>query len=178
MLPFCGYNMADYWAHWLSFRDKMDEDGAPPVLFDVNWFRKAPDGRWLWPGFGENSRVPRVDLRALRRSAEAVRATIGYLPSPGAIDTDGLAMSQEDMKDLLHVDKDEWRGELGPHPWPTSPSFPYRLPTTMTDQLASVEETRLACKFPACPKYVAPLGGVVRARSCSSPRWPGPAPPP
>ena len=66
MLPFCGYNMADYFAHWLSFKDRMDTDKLPRIFY-VNWFRKSEDGRWLWPGFGENSRVLEVDLRAMRR---------------------------------------------------------------------------------------------------------------
>jgi phosphoenolpyruvate carboxykinase (GTP) len=141
MLPFCGYNMADYWAHWLSFRDKMDEEKLPRVFY-VNWFRKAPDGRWLWPGFGENSRVLEWIFERCAGRAEAVQTPIGYLPAPGSIDTDGLDISDEDMKDLLHVNRDEWRGELGPISAYFA-EFADRLPTAMTDQLEALKR-RLA----------------------------------
>src|ERR1019366_2750318 len=111
MLPFCGYHMADYWAHWLSFGDKV-EVAKLPRIFYVNWFRKSPDGRWLWPGFGENSRVLEWVFERCAGRGEAVTTPIGFLPAPGAIPTDGLAVAEEDMAELLRVDRDEWRAEL------------------------------------------------------------------
>ena len=111
MLPFCGYNMADYWAHWLSFKGRMQTDRLPRVFY-VNWFRKSPDGRWLWPGFGENSRVLEWIFHRCAGAAEAVATPIGLLPAPGAISTEGLNVSSEDMAELLRVDVEEWRGEV------------------------------------------------------------------
>ena len=111
MLPFCGYNMADYWAHWLSFRDRMDEAKLPRIFY-VNWFRKAADGRFLWPGFGENSRVLEWVFERCAGRGEAVETPIGYVPAPGAIDTEGLEVSSEDMDELLRVDREEWRAEV------------------------------------------------------------------
>jgi phosphoenolpyruvate carboxykinase (GTP) len=103
--------MADYWAHWLSFRDTMDEKKLPRIFY-VNWFRKAADGRWLWPGFGENARVLEWVFERCSGRGEAVQTPIGYLPAPGAIDIGGLDIAKENMDDLLHVDRDEWRAEI------------------------------------------------------------------
>jgi phosphoenolpyruvate carboxykinase (GTP) len=111
MLPFCGYNMADYWAHWLSFKQRTDTAKLPRIFY-VNWFRKSGDGRWLWPGFGENSRVLEWVFERCAGSGEAVESPIGYLPAPGAIPIDGLDISDEDMAELLRVDVDEWRAEV------------------------------------------------------------------
>jgi phosphoenolpyruvate carboxykinase (GTP) len=110
MLPFCGYHMGDYFAHWLEF-DRYY--GAQlPKIFYVNWFRKAHDGRWLWPGYGENSRVIEWIFRRCDNAADAQETPIGLVPSPGAIDTAGLEMPAEDMSELLRVDRDEWTKEL------------------------------------------------------------------
>jgi len=111
MLPFCGYNMADYWAHWLSFADRMDRDKLPRIFY-VNWFRKSADGRWLWPGYGENARVLEWVFERCTGRGEAVTTPIGYLPAAGAIPTEGLDISQSDMAELLRVDVDEWRAEV------------------------------------------------------------------
>jgi phosphoenolpyruvate carboxykinase (GTP) len=111
MLPFCGYNMADYWAHWLSFKERTDAAKLPRIFY-VNWFRKSGDGRWLWPGFGENSRVLEWVFERCAGSGEAIRSPIGYLPAPGAIPIEGLDISEDDMAELLHVDVDEWRAEV------------------------------------------------------------------
>jgi phosphoenolpyruvate carboxykinase (GTP) len=110
MLPFCGYNMADYWAHWLSFSERTDA-GKLPRIFYVNWFRRSADGRWLWPGFGENSRVLEWVFERCAGSGDAVSSPIGYLPAPGAIPTEGLDVSDEDMAELLRVDVEEWKAE-------------------------------------------------------------------
>ncbi len=110
MLPFCGYNMGDYFAHWLQMGDRLGDKA--PRIFYVNWFRKTPDGRWLWPGYGENSRVlawmcARVDGRA-----GAVETPIGLLPRPEDLDLRGLDVPPEDVQELLRVDADAWRAEL------------------------------------------------------------------
>lgn len=105
MLPFCGYNMADYWAHWLEIGRR---PGVQlPRIFHVNWFRKAADGRWLWPGFGDNSRVLAWIFDRCG-GAGAVESPIGNLPEPGALDTTGLDVSAPDLAELLRVDADEW----------------------------------------------------------------------
>ncbi len=133
MLPFCGYNMADYWAHWLSFRDRMDEEKLPRVFY-VNWFRKAADGRWLWPGYGENSRVLEWVFERCAGRGEAAVTPIGYLPTPGAIDTTGLDLSDKDLEELLRVDRDEWRAEV-PAIAAYFERFGDRLPPAISDQL-------------------------------------------
>ena len=111
MLPFCGYNMADYFAHWLEIGDEADPAKLPKIFY-VNWFRKDEDGRWLWPGYGENSRVLEWVFERVGGDAEAVDTPIGYLPTPGAINTDGLDVSPGDMAKLLTVDADDWRPEV------------------------------------------------------------------
>jgi phosphoenolpyruvate carboxykinase (GTP) len=141
MLPFCGYNMADYWAHWLSFRDSMDEAKLPRIFY-VNWFRKAADGRWLWPGFGENSRVLEWIFARCSGHGEGVESPIGYLPAPGAIDIEGLDISKEDMIELLRVDRDEWRAEL-PAIAEYFAQFEDRLPSAISDQFEGLKR-RLA----------------------------------
>ena len=111
MLPFCGYHMADYLDHWLKIGKATDADKLPK-LFYVNWFRKGDDGRFLWPGFGDNSRVIAWIFDQVNGGGAAVETPIGYLPAPGAIDTDGLNVSDADMAELLAVDADGWRAEL------------------------------------------------------------------
>jgi phosphoenolpyruvate carboxykinase (GTP) len=113
MLPFCGYNMADYWAHWLSLEDRMDEEKLPKVFY-VNWFRKSADGRYLWPGFGDNSRVLEWVFERCAGRGEVVETPIGNLPALGTIDVEGLDIPEDDMTELLRVDRDEWRAELPP----------------------------------------------------------------
>ncbi len=111
MLPFCGYNMADYFAHWLRIGESADPEKLPKIFY-VNWFRKDADGRWLWPGYGENSRVLEWVFERVAGRAAAVDTPIGAVPAPGAINTDGLAVSTEDMEKLLGVDAAEWRAEV------------------------------------------------------------------
>jgi phosphoenolpyruvate carboxykinase (GTP) len=136
MLPFCGYNMADYWAHWLSFGDKV-EVAKLPRIFYVNWFRKSPDGRWLWPGFGENARVLEWVFERCAGGGEAIETPIGYLPAPGAIPTEGLDVSDEDMAELLRVDSDEWRAEV-PDIEKHYAQFGDRLPAELAAQLEAL----------------------------------------
>ncbi len=112
MLPFCGYNMGDYFAHWLEMGENADASKLPKVFY-VNWFRKdLDDGRFLWPGFGENSRVLAWVFRRCEGNADAVKTPIGYLPTPEAIETDGLSLPEEDLAALLSVDVEEWKAEL------------------------------------------------------------------
>jgi phosphoenolpyruvate carboxykinase (GTP) len=110
MLPFCGYNMADYFAHWLRIGER--EGARPPRVFYVNWFRKADDGRFLWPGFGENSRVLAWIFRRLEGTAEAVETPAGLVPAPGALDTEGLEIDPDDLETVLALDEDGLRAEL------------------------------------------------------------------
>jgi phosphoenolpyruvate carboxykinase (GTP) len=111
MLPFCGYNMADYFAHWLQIGAEADPAKLPKIFY-VNWFRKDADGRWLWPGYGENSRVLEWVFERVSGTGDATETPIGFIPAPGAIDTDGLDVSDADMDKLLTVNVDEWRAEV------------------------------------------------------------------
>ena len=108
MLPFCGYNMADYFDHWLSI-GKTSEPGKLPAIFFVNWFRRDEDGRFLWPGFGENSRVLKWVFERVDGAADAVDTAIGLLPTTGALDISGLDVSDDDLAKLLAVDVEGWR---------------------------------------------------------------------
>ena len=108
MLPFCGYNMADYWSHWLTIGKATDADKLPKIFF-VNWFRRDADGRFLWPGFGENSRVLKWVFERVDGDAEAVETAIGLLPTPAALDTEGLEIADDDLAELLSVDAPGWR---------------------------------------------------------------------
>jgi phosphoenolpyruvate carboxykinase (GTP) len=111
MLPFCGYNMADYWAHWLRIGERA---GAKlPRIYMVNWFRKSPGGDFLWPGFGENGRVLKWIFERCEGSAKAVETPIGNLPGPGGIDLAGLDdVSREDLAELLRVDVEGWLADV------------------------------------------------------------------
>jgi phosphoenolpyruvate carboxykinase (GTP) len=108
MLPFCGYNMADYWAHWLRLGPTLKQ---PPRIFHVNWFRQGAEGKFLWPGFGENLRVLRWAADRCAGTGEAVESPIGLLPAAGALDTTGLDVAPETMRELLAVDPADWRQE-------------------------------------------------------------------
>jgi phosphoenolpyruvate carboxykinase (GTP) len=110
MLPFCGYNMGDYFAHWLSI-GRATSAGKLPRIYYVNWFRKDADGRWLWPGYGENSRVLKWIVERLDGTAEGVETPIGIVPAKDALDTAGLDISGEDLAVLLSVDTETWKQE-------------------------------------------------------------------
>ncbi len=111
MLPFCGYNMADYFAHWLSIGKNTDIAQLPKIFF-VNWFRRDEDGRFLWPGYGENSRVLKWIFQRVAGEVGAVDTPIGSLPIAGDLDVTGLAVTDEDLADLLEVDADGWAGAI------------------------------------------------------------------
>ncbi len=110
MLPFCGYNMGDYFAHWLDVGAKGGE--KMPKIFYVNWFRKGKDGKFLWPGFGENGRVLKWIFERADGKASVTETPIGLLPAEGAIDTDGLDVNAGTMKELMSVDVEAWKEEL------------------------------------------------------------------
>jgi phosphoenolpyruvate carboxykinase (GTP) len=110
MLPFCGYNMGDYFGHWLALGAAADPDQLPRLYY-VNWFRKDASGRYVWPGFGENSRVLKWIIQRLSGEAEAVATPVGNLPAPGALDLDGLRLSQADLELLLTADPQDWKVE-------------------------------------------------------------------
>ncbi|HMV37734.1 phosphoenolpyruvate carboxykinase (GTP) [Plasticicumulans sp.] len=109
MQPFCGYNFADYWGHWLSFADKSDK---LPKIFHVNWFRQDADGQFMWPGFGENLRVLKWILERCAGQAEAVDTPIGPMPRAEDIDTASLDVSPETLEALLSIDAGRWQAEL------------------------------------------------------------------
>ncbi|MFE4726412.1 phosphoenolpyruvate carboxykinase (GTP) [Microbacterium sp. NPDC056736] len=110
MLPFCGYNMADYFGHWLKVGQKLRFDRAPRV-FQVNWFRKGADGRFLWPGFGDNSRVIDWIIRRIEGEVGAIDSPIGRLPRNEDLDLDGIEVSQADLDELFAIDRDLWLHE-------------------------------------------------------------------
>lgn len=108
MLPFCGYHMGDYFAHWLAMAQGHDPSKLPKI-YGVNWFRKNDKGDWLWPGYGENSRVLKWIFERCDGVQNAIKTPIGWLPSPGALDLSGLSISQEVLDQLFYVDKNDWK---------------------------------------------------------------------
>lgn len=144
MLPFCGYNMGDYWNHWL----KIGQDSTKvPKVFHVNWFRKGEDGRFQWPGFGQNMRVLEWIINRCQGKAEAVDSPIGAIPAADAINTEGLEISSETMKDLLSISTDDWKAEcegIGEY----FAQFGDHLPEEMKNQHAALAE-RLGVKVNA-----------------------------
>ncbi|WP_232784418.1 phosphoenolpyruvate carboxykinase (GTP), partial [Carbonactinospora thermoautotrophica] len=132
MLPFCGYHMGDYFAHWLKIGRATDPEKLPRIYY-VNWFRKDSDGRFLWPGFGENSRVLKWIVERLEGRADAIETPIGYVPTKEALDTSGLDIDGRDLEILLSVDRETWRQEaaLIPDHFKT---FGDRLPKELWDE--------------------------------------------
>ncbi len=110
MLPFIGYNVCDYLRHWLDIGKKTSPEKLPKIFY-VNWFRKDENGKFIWPGFGDNSRVIKWIFERVSGGGDAVRSPIGYIPAPGAIDTDGLDISDGAMRQLFEIDADRWLQE-------------------------------------------------------------------
>lgn len=138
MLPFCGYNISDYLQHWLDIGTKADADKLPKIFY-VNWFRKDANGKWLWPGFGENSRVLKWIVERTAGEGKAKKTPIGYMPTEDAIDVEGLDVSKEDMEELLKVKNDEWLREVVSIKEYYA-TFGDKLPAEMKKQLSALEE--------------------------------------
>ncbi|MCX5847611.1 MAG: phosphoenolpyruvate carboxykinase (GTP) [Deltaproteobacteria bacterium] len=138
MLPFCGYHMGDYFKHWLEMGKKGDPSKLPRIFY-VNWFRKTSDGRWLWPGYGENSRILKWIFERIEGTGKAIETPIGYVPAPGAIDTSGLNVSSEDIAELLKVDVNDWRIEVENIKEYYS-QFGDKLPQGLKDELNALEK--------------------------------------
>jgi phosphoenolpyruvate carboxykinase (GTP) len=136
MLPFCGYHMGDYFAHWLSVGERGGD--KMPRIYYVNWFRKGDAGKFLWPGFGENSRVLKWIFERCEGRASAEETPIGLVPSPAALDTDGLEMTSQDLQELLRVDAKGWKDEL-PSIREHYASFGSKLPQGLRDELDELE---------------------------------------
>ncbi len=141
MLPFCGYHMADYFAHWLSMGTRTEADKLPRIFY-VNWFRKGADGKFLWPGYGENSRVLKWIFERATGGGAAVETPIGRLPTPGTLDASGLKLSEAQIADLLKVDLEGWSAEV-PLIKQHYEQFGARLPKELGEELAALEK-RLA----------------------------------
>jgi phosphoenolpyruvate carboxykinase (GTP) len=137
MLPFCGYNMADYFSHWLSVGSKTSAAKLPQIFF-VNWFRRDNDGRFLWPGYGENSRVLKWVFERLNGKADAQKTAIGFLPATDSLDIDGLNINTSDLKAITSLDTDGWR-EAVPQIREHFAIFGDRLPAKLHDSLNSLE---------------------------------------
>ncbi|HEY8615964.1 phosphoenolpyruvate carboxykinase (GTP) [Phenylobacterium sp.] len=136
MLPFCGYNMGDYFGHWLKMGEKADPAKLPRIYF-VNWFRKDERGKFVWPGYGENSRVLKWIFDRLEGRAEAIDTPIGRLPAPGSLDVEGLGLTQEQLDLLLTVDADIWRQEAALIP-PFYEKFGDHTPKALWDEYESL----------------------------------------
>jgi len=113
MLPFCGYNMGDYFGHWLKLGETAPDEAKLPRIYQVNWFRKGADGKFLWPGFGDNARVLKWIVGRVEGETEAVDTPIGRVPTPESLDLSGLSIAPEKLDELLGVDPDTWREEAG-----------------------------------------------------------------
>jgi phosphoenolpyruvate carboxykinase (GTP) len=134
MLPFCGYNMGDYFAHWLKMGRTLSR---PPRIFHVNWFRTGHDGRFLWPGFGENVRVLMWMIDRVKGGAAGAETPIGVVPTPDALNVDGLGLGRGDLERLLSVDRDEWAAEV-PEMRAFFDRFGDRLPPELSRALESL----------------------------------------
>ena len=144
MLPFCGYHMGDYFRHWLNIGSRGKEDKLPKIFF-VNWFRQNSAGDFLWPGFGENSRVLKWIVQRVNGKAEAVDTPIGRLPAPGSLDLTGLNIDPEVMDELLRIDVAGWLEEVrfvSEH----FDQFGDRLPEELRHELTELESRMMEVK--------------------------------
>ncbi|MBL8530582.1 MAG: phosphoenolpyruvate carboxykinase (GTP) [Hyphomonadaceae bacterium] len=162
MLPFCGYHMGDYFAHWLKIGER--QGAQLPKIFFVNWFRKGADGQFIWPGFGDNSRVLKWVCERLEGQADAQETAIGYTPTKEALDLNGLKLSEEALDTLLGVDLDVWEEEaalVAPHYEKFGAKLPKRLWDEHKALLARLKEARAgslkvaAARGPSAPKVTA-----------------------
>ncbi len=144
MLPFCGYNMADYWGHWLALGESLAARGVQlPAIFGVNWFRRDGEGRFLWPGFGENSRVLAWALDRVAGLAHGVESPVGVLPAPGELDVTGLDLAPDALEQLFAVDPTAWlvEADLAEEYFA---KFADRLPDELRSQLARLRAALIA----------------------------------
>src|SRR6476660_4329631 len=141
MLPFIGYNAGDYFGHWVNTGKQHDATKLPRIFY-VNWFRRDEDGGFLWPGFGENSRVLKWVIERLEGTAAAVETPVGHVPTIDSLDVSGLDMTEEQIKAALAVDPEEWKAEL-PQITEWFEKFGEKLPSTMWDEL-EILKSRLA----------------------------------
>ncbi len=137
MTPFCGYNMADYFRHWFDMGERFGK--YAPRIFYVNWFRRSPEGRWLWPGFGENSRVLKWICERSEGKAGAVETPIGLMPREGDLDLTGMSIAGKDVRELLRVDATAWKAEL-PDIEKHFRQFGERLPGRLWKQLEELRQ--------------------------------------
>lgn len=140
MLPFCGYHMGDYFRHWFEMGSKSDPSKLPRIYY-VNWFKKGRKGEYLWPGYGENSRVLKWIFDRISGSNGAIKTPIGYLPKPGSLDLSELNLPEDNFKTLFHVDKNEWSKEVNSLR-EYFKIFGEKLPPQISDELNKLE-TRL-----------------------------------
>jgi phosphoenolpyruvate carboxykinase (GTP) len=138
MLPFCGYNMGDYFAHWLSIAETAKPDLLPRIYY-VNWFQKDSDGKFLWPGFGENSRVLKWIFERTSGADNGVKTPIGIVPAPDALDLTGLSITPQQLQTLFHVDRDEWLKEVAGLKTYFK-IFGRHLPKGLDDELTALEQ--------------------------------------
>ena len=136
MLPFCGYNMGDYFAHWLKVGRSLRFDRAPRI-FQVNWFRRGDDGRFLWPGFGDNARVVDWIIRRISGEVAAVDSPIGRLPLAEDLNLDGIEIPSEDLDELFSVDPAAWQQEADSTE-AFYDTFGETLPAALRTELASL----------------------------------------
>ncbi|MEI6433266.1 MAG: phosphoenolpyruvate carboxykinase (GTP) [Bacteroidota bacterium] len=139
MLPFCGYHMGDYFGHWVNIGENAPDRDKLPKIFNVNWFRKGPDGKFLWPGYGDNIRVLKWIFERIEGNSDAQETAIGFVPEKGSIDTEGLQGVEEKMDEILKVDKTEWLDEcelISDH----QKIFGERLPKEMKAQFEALKE--------------------------------------
>lgn len=137
MLPFCGYNMADYVQHWLDIGNGTDSSKLPKIFY-VNWFRKSPEGKFLWPGYGENSRVLKWIVERVSGGGHAVKTPIGFVPADGALDVQGLDVEADKLQAALSVDPEDWKGEI-PKIRQHFDNLGPKLPGRMNQQLTELE---------------------------------------
>jgi phosphoenolpyruvate carboxykinase (GTP) len=137
MLPFCGYHMGDYFAHWLSFGAKTQPEKLPRIYY-VNWFRKDRAGRFLWPGYAENCRILKWIFQRTLGEADAIDTPIGRLPAPESLDLTGLDVPRDDLRELLEVRPDDWLAEL-PQIRAHFAGFGERLPEAFHDEVNALE---------------------------------------
>ena len=138
MIPFIGYNVGDYFQHWIDMGKGADADKLPRIFY-VNWFRRGDDGRFLWPGFGENSRVLKWVIQRLEGTAAATETPIGHIPAADQIDVEGLSEPMADIEASLRFDADEWRAEL-PLIEEWFDKIGDKLPTSMRDELEALKQ--------------------------------------